>query len=198
MHRIRKVFTVWSLIHGWSLSILDAATLAWIFVWATVIYSIILLCHVWMMRRWSTEMIVIVHATVLDWVWCIHAVHDVGEVAGTINGLADIWAIVHRRVGNWLACGVLHWWMTRIWLRMTCRRWRSWLVLWEVASTWLTLSCTWSMIRPTHVILLTTLRANSSKPSKSWWSFIMIVIVVIMISSLSNRTSVLCYLSVGV
>lgn len=203
MHWIRKVLTVWCLVHGWSLSTLDAAALAWIFVWATMIDSVVLLRHVGVMRWWSAEMIivVVVHATVLDWVWCVHAVHDVGEVAGTIYCLADVRTVVHRWVGHWLACGVLHRCMTWIRLRMTCRRWRSWLILREVASTWLTLSCAWSMIRSTHVVLLATLWADSSKPSKSWWSFIMIVvmvIVIIMISRLSNRASVLCYLSVGV
>lgn len=194
VHWVREVFTMRCLIHGWSLSTLNAATLTWIFVWAAMIYSIILLCHVWMMRWWSAKMIVvIIHTTILNWVWCIHAVHDVGEIAWSIYCLANVWTVVHRWVCYWLTCRVLYRWMTWVWLS---RRWWSWLdVLREVASTWLTLSCTWSMIRSTHVILFTTLWANSSKPSKSWWTFVMIIIV---ICCLSNRTSILCYLIVWI
>ena len=185
VHRIWEILSMRCLIHCWSRSCTNATSLTWIFVWATMVDSVMLLSMIWMMwLRSTSKMVVIFHTTVLNWVRSVHAVHYVWKIAWTINCLADIWAVVHCWIGDRLACWVLNWWMAWVRLRVACWWWRARVVL-RIA--WIALSCIWSLVWATHVILFTALWANSSEPSKSWWSLVMIIVV----GWLSNWTSVL-------
>lgn len=98
---------------------------------------------------------------------------------------------MHRWIGNRLACWILYWWMTWIWLRVACWRWRARIILWEAL---VAISSTWSLVWATHVVFFSALWTYSSKSSKPWWSFIMIIVV----SWLSNWSSVLCNLVIWV
>ena len=171
MHWVRKVFAMRCLIHGWPWTTLNASSLTWIFVWATVIYSVVLLCIIWVMGGWASTtiynnyLIMMINTTViLNWVGSIHTIHNVGEIAWSINCLADVWAIMHCRICYWLTCRILNWSMVLILLRLTwLRGTRLNTVLREVHSTWLALASAWSLVWSTHVVFFPTLWAYSSK-----------------------------------
>lgn len=77
VHWIWEIFSMRCLVHCWSWSWTYSTSLARIFVWATMVDSIMLLCMIRMMWLRSREMIVIIYTTILNWVRSIHTVHNV-------------------------------------------------------------------------------------------------------------------------
>lgn len=174
MHRVREVLTMACLVHSGSTSIstsLDAASLAWNFIRAAMINSIIM-GHMRVVASWRSRLMWIVLLCILNWRRSIHTVHNIAEVTRwTYLSLSDNGAIIHRRISYWLICWVLNTMISsRLWLagwnisascpwnRIVCLRW----VLWEIIiALLLRCVCVW-LIWSSHVILFPTLWANTT------------------------------------